>query len=135
MNYSCIREGETAVHGMKGENTSAAQRMKRYITEHLREPITAMDIARAAGYSQYHAARVFKGETGLSPFEYIRRERLTASARALRAEAGAQDADLPAGMAGLYRDDAGHQHQIILIPNFNASSRWSFCLGAVSPAA
>ena len=71
-----------------------------------------MDIARAAGYSQYHAARVFKGETGLSPFEYIRRERLTASARALRAEAGAQDADLPAGMAGLYRDDAGHQHQI-----------------------
>ena len=72
------------MHGMKGENTSAAQRMKRYIREHLREPITAMDIARAAGYSQYHAARVFKGETGLSPFEYIRRERLTASARALR---------------------------------------------------
>ena len=69
---------------MKGENTSAVQRMKRYISEHLREPITAMDIARAAGYSQYHAARVFKGETGLSPFEYIRRERLTASARALR---------------------------------------------------
>ncbi|MEA4925893.1 MAG: helix-turn-helix transcriptional regulator [Syntrophomonadaceae bacterium] len=41
-------------------------------------------MAKAAGYSQYHAARVFKGETGLSPFEYIRRERLTAAAHALR---------------------------------------------------
>ncbi|MDR0930013.1 MAG: helix-turn-helix transcriptional regulator, partial [Oscillospiraceae bacterium] len=51
---------------------------------HLQTPITARDIADAAGYSPYHAARVFKAETGLSPFEYIRRERLTASARALR---------------------------------------------------
>ena len=72
------------MHGKNSDNALAAERMKRYIAEHLREPITAMDIARAAGYSQYHAARVFKGETGLSPFEYIRRERLTASARALR---------------------------------------------------
>ena len=32
----------------------------------------------------YHAARLFKAETGFSPFEYIRLERLTASARALR---------------------------------------------------
>ena len=72
------------MHGKNSDNALAAERMKRYIAEHLREPITAMDIAKAAGYSQYHAARVFKGETGLSPFEYIRRERLTASARALR---------------------------------------------------
>jgi AraC-like DNA-binding protein len=46
--------------------------------------MTASDLAKAAGYSQYHAARVFKEATGLSPFEYIRRERLTASAHALR---------------------------------------------------
>lgn len=69
---------------IKTEYALAAERMKDYIAGHLHEKITARDVAAAAGYSQYHAARVFKGETGLSPFEYIRRERLTASARALR---------------------------------------------------
>lgn len=63
---------------------SATAKMKAYIAAHLQEPITASDVAKAAGYSQYHAARIFKEETGLSPFEYIRRERLTASAHALR---------------------------------------------------
>ena len=65
-------------------NTEAAERMKQYIAARLQEPITASGIAKAAGYSQYHAARVFKEETGLSPFEYIRRQRMIASARALR---------------------------------------------------
>jgi len=63
---------------------SATAKMKAYIAAHLQEPITASEVAKAAGYSQYHAARLFKEETGLSPFEYIRRERLTASAHALR---------------------------------------------------
>ncbi|MDD2429872.1 MAG: AraC family transcriptional regulator [Eubacteriales bacterium] len=69
---------------IKTESALAAERMKQYILKHLHEAITAKDVAAAAGYSQYHAARVFKGETGVSPFEYIRMERLTASARALR---------------------------------------------------
>jgi len=66
------------------KNESPTDRMKQYIAEHLQEKITAGGVARAAGYSQYHAARVFKEETGLSPFEYIRRQRLLASAHALR---------------------------------------------------
>lgn len=66
------------------ESSAATARMKAYISKHLHDPITASDVAKAAGYSQYHAARIFKGETGLSPFEYIRQERLTASAHALR---------------------------------------------------
>ncbi|MDR0906325.1 MAG: AraC family transcriptional regulator [Oscillospiraceae bacterium] len=65
---------------------STVERIKAYITEHIREPITAADIARAAGYSQFHAARVFRESTGLNPFEYIRRERLLESAHALRGE-------------------------------------------------
>ena len=68
----------------QSEAAGAAGRMKAYIASHLQDPITANDVARAAGYSQYHAARIFREETGCSPFEYIRRERLTASARALR---------------------------------------------------
>lgn len=66
------------------EKTKASEWMKAYIQAHLQEPITASDLARAAGYSQYHATRMFKSETGLSPFEYIRRERLRSSAHALR---------------------------------------------------
>jgi len=72
------------VRTTKSEHSALTARMKKYISEHLQDPITASDVAKAGGYSQYHAARVFKGETGLSPFEYIRRERLTASAHALR---------------------------------------------------
>ena len=70
--------------GNNCEAAAATARMKAYIHAHLREPITARDVADAAGYSPFHAARVFRGETGLAPFEYIRRERLTQSAHALR---------------------------------------------------
>jgi len=66
------------------EANAPVQKMREYIHQHLQEPITASEVAKAAGYSQYHAARLFKEETGLSPFEYIRRERLTRSAHALR---------------------------------------------------
>ncbi len=72
------------ISGNKNEGLAAAERMKKFISEHLHESITASDVAKVAGYSQYHAARVFKAETGLTPFEYIRQQRLTASARALR---------------------------------------------------
>ena len=58
--------------------------VKKYVKEHLQENITASDIAKATGYSQYHVARKFKIETGISPFEYIRKERLLGAAHALR---------------------------------------------------
>ena len=61
-----------------------AEKIKKYVKAHLQEPITASEIAKAAGYSQHHTTRLFKAETGESPFEYIRRERLTQSAHALR---------------------------------------------------
>lgn len=68
------------------ESARAVERMKDYIRRHLKEPVTAREVAEAAGYSQYHAARLFKSQTGLTPFEYIRQERLTASAHALRGQ-------------------------------------------------
>ncbi|MDR1692919.1 MAG: AraC family transcriptional regulator, partial [Oscillospiraceae bacterium] len=66
------------------EGLELAARMKAYIRTHLQEPITSSELAKSVGYSQYHAARLFKSETGESPFEFIRRERLIQSARALR---------------------------------------------------
>jgi len=61
-----------------------AEPIKAYIQAHLQDPITSSDIAKAAGYSPYHAARLFKAETGQTPFDYIRCQRLLQSAFALR---------------------------------------------------
>ena len=60
------------IKGNKSEGSAAVARIKKFVSEHLHEPITASDLAKVAGYSQYHAARVFKAETGLAPFEFIR---------------------------------------------------------------
>ena len=68
----------------KGDIAKAVERVKQYIAAHLQDTITAKDLAKVAGYSQYHMTRFFKGETGLSPFEYIRHARLTAAAHTLR---------------------------------------------------
>lgn len=59
---------------------NAVGRMQDYIEEHLHSPITLSDLAKAAGYSQWHAARIFKEITGKSPFEYIRELRLSKAA-------------------------------------------------------
>ncbi|MDR2559810.1 MAG: hypothetical protein LBC86_09785 [Oscillospiraceae bacterium] len=37
---------------------TVAELIKAYVNEHLHDPITASDIAKAAGYSQYHARRL-----------------------------------------------------------------------------
>ena len=66
------------------DSAAAVARVKDYVARHLQEAITASDLAKAMGYSQYHMSRVFKEETGLSPFEYVRHERLTAAAHVLR---------------------------------------------------
>lgn len=62
----------------------AIEQMKRYIDAHIHEPISLAQLAKAAGYSMYHAAHLFKQETGFAPFEYIRKQRLIASAYELR---------------------------------------------------
>ena len=78
--HNRIRGGEISMK----EADATVQRIIKYIQMHLYKEIIAKDVANAAGYSQYHAARVFKEKTGMSPFEYIRRERLLQSAYLLR---------------------------------------------------
>lgn len=66
------------------ETVKAVQRMQDYMDAHLQEPVTLNDLARAAGYSQWHAARMFRELTGKSPFEYLRALRLSKAALLLR---------------------------------------------------
>lgn len=66
------------------EMINAVQRMQDYINENLNLPITLSDLAKAAGYSQWHSARIFKKLIGKSPFEYLRALRLSKAALELR---------------------------------------------------
>lgn len=62
------------------EKINAVQRMQSYIEEHIAQPITLYALAGAAGYSPWHAARIFRELTGKTPFEYIRALRLSRAA-------------------------------------------------------
>ena len=71
--------------GTTDQETSAAARlMKAFIDDHIQERITAKMLSDIAGYSQYHAARIFKQHIGRTPFEYIRERRLVNAALSLR---------------------------------------------------
>ena len=70
----------------KWEKVNAVQRMQDYIERHIAEPITLHMLAQTAGYSPWHAARIFKELLGKTPFEYIRALRLSRAAVKLRDE-------------------------------------------------
>ena len=66
------------------DKIAAVSRMQKYINAHFDEKITLDDICHAAGYSKYHAVRIFKELTGKTPFEAVRAMRLTKAAKLLR---------------------------------------------------
>jgi AraC-like DNA-binding protein len=70
----------------KWEKMLAVQRMQEFISGHLKEVITLSDLSRAAAYSPWHAAKIFKEVTGKAPFEYIRVLRLSRAAAMLHDE-------------------------------------------------
>lgn len=54
------------------DKINAVQKMQDYVETHLHEPITLKNLADAAGYSPWHAAKIFKKLLGKTPFEYVR---------------------------------------------------------------
>lgn len=70
--------------GNMKEQVLAVQRMQEYIELHLEEEIPMAEMARAAQYSPWHAIRLFRQYTGLTPADYIRRLRLSRSALRLK---------------------------------------------------
>lgn len=63
---------------------NAVQQMQSYIESHLDEPITLLALSMNTGYSPWHCAKIFKELTGKTPFEYIRKYRLSKAALELR---------------------------------------------------
>lgn len=68
------------------EQAEAVTRMQAYIDDHLEGEITLHALAKRAGYSPWHSAKLFKEYTGNTPFEYIRKLRLSKAALMLRDE-------------------------------------------------
>ena len=66
------------------EKIKAVGRMQNYIEEHITEVITLHQLANAAGYSPWHAFRIFKELMQRTPFDYIRSLRLSRAAEKLR---------------------------------------------------
>ena len=52
-----------------------------HIEAHLKDDLRVADLAKAAGYSEYHFLRIFKQVTHLTPADYIRKRRLSEIAR------------------------------------------------------
>ena len=59
-------------------------RAQRYIRMNLAEPLSLARIAREAGSSSYHFARLFQAYVGETPFEFLRRIRLVTALRMLQ---------------------------------------------------
>lgn len=62
------------------------QRVINYIEEYLKSDLDNALLAQIAGYSEYHFLRVFRGVTGLTPADYIRKRRITEIARCMERE-------------------------------------------------
>ena len=64
-------------------------RAQRYIRMHLDEAFSIAQLAREAGSSPFHFARLFQAFVGETPFEFIRRIRLMTALQMLREDAEA----------------------------------------------
>ena len=62
---------------------------QRYLRLHLTEQLTLDRLAREAGSSAYHFARLFNAYVGETPFEFLRRLRLVSALRMLQEDAKA----------------------------------------------
>ncbi len=50
--------------------------LRRYLQDHLSEPLCLDDLAAVVGMTKYHFVRRFKAETGQSPMSYLRQMRI-----------------------------------------------------------
>jgi AraC family transcriptional regulator len=62
-----------SIGGLSG---SKLRRAKDFIIEHLENDLTLSEIANHVGLSPYHFARTFKKTTGLTPQQYLTRQRI-----------------------------------------------------------
>ena len=73
-NYSTAHLKQENIHG--GLSGYKLRRVQEYINAHLEEDLSLSEIAAAADLSQFHFARAFRVSTGLTPQQYLMRQRI-----------------------------------------------------------
>lgn len=68
------------------QTIEAVQRGLTFIEDHLEEEISVLDVARAAGYSQFHYSRIFSKLLRCSIYDYIIKRKLSEACRVLLSE-------------------------------------------------
>lgn len=67
---------QNAAVPQRGLSRRALRLALTYIEQHLGDPFTLEDLARAVGVSRFHFARLFRVSTGESPMEFLLRSRI-----------------------------------------------------------
>ncbi len=81
------------------EVAGTARRVRSFLDDRYATPVSAADLATAAGCSRYAAYRAFRAAYGLAPSDYQRQLRLRAARRALAQGTPAAGAAAAAGFA------------------------------------
>lgn len=66
--------------------TGRIQTMANYLRSHLAEPVTRQDLARIFGVTPEHVNALFRRELGVTPTQFLHRERILRAHRLLRDE-------------------------------------------------
>ncbi|NJB66652.1 AraC-like DNA-binding protein [Desulfobaculum xiamenense] len=88
-----------AADGLIRGGAAQAGRLVEYLRTHAAEGVSLDDLAAVAGLSKYHALRVFKAATGLSPHAYLVQRRVELARRAMEDGATPAEAALASGFA------------------------------------
>jgi AraC family transcriptional regulator len=73
--YTTATPGQREFRG--GLPIRRLQKVAAYITEHLAEQISVQALAQLVELSPFHFSRVFKQTTGMTPHQFVTRERIT----------------------------------------------------------
>lgn len=105
---------ETALNSQLQQAGGMVQRSATYIRAHYAAPLTRQEIANVVGVSSNHLSRVFRSETGMTPWQYLNRYRVLQAQKLLRATddsvtaiAGAVGFSDPAYFSRVFRKEAG----------------------------
>ncbi len=75
---------QSALEREEGRSGALYSQAVAYLKQHYRETVRVDDLARLMNFSRYHFIRVFKSETGETPYEFITRYRVNQSKKLLR---------------------------------------------------
>ncbi|MCE8019603.1 helix-turn-helix transcriptional regulator [Halomonas sp. MCCC 1A11036] len=104
------RLGGTASHSSVHRLDLA--KLDRFIDRHLASPISVADLAAQACLSEAHFRNRFREQTGLSPWQYVRRRRLEAARRLL------EESRMPLSQIAV---NTGFSHQSALTHAFRST--------------